>query len=146
MSNIRNCNNCTKCCEGYLKGKVNGKKFYPGQPCFFSILNSGCSIYEDRPAKPCKTYSCLWVTNIEIPEWLKPSVANILIDKMVENGIEYLRLLEAGSKISDEALSWAKSYSENNNLNLLWQSDDKMLWTGTEKFISMMEKKHYHES
>ena len=40
----RNCNNCTKCCEGWLSGEVNGYSFYPGRPCHFMKCD-GCSIY-----------------------------------------------------------------------------------------------------
>ena len=72
VSAERNCDGCTVCCDGWLAGKANEHYFYPGQKCHY-VSDNGCTIYEDRPEIPCKTFSCGWLLDKEIPEWMKPS-------------------------------------------------------------------------
>ena len=106
----RECGDCTACCQGWLSGVAHGREFYPGQPCHFVGCN-GCSIYEDRPESPCKTYSCEWLRNTDVPEWMKPSVSNVIItgkelEKPDGSKQIYLEVVEAGKKIDSRALNW----------------------------------------
>lgn len=132
----RTCGDCTKCCEGYLLGEVNGKTFYPGKPCHF--LGKGCTIYSKRPVDPCQTYRCEWLTNEEIPEWMKPSEVNAIIDIQEQQGIKYLRVKEAGAKLDSKVLSWIIRYVLVNQLNLLWEVDGGQNWIGRPDFNALM--------
>ena len=96
----RNCNNCTKCCEGWTKGNVKGYDYYRGKPCHFVKINVGCSIYKDRPKKQCEDYNCEWLVNEEIPEWMKPNYTHVVINKIEEEGYVYFKCIEAGKKMS----------------------------------------------
>ena len=130
----RLCGTCTKCCEGYLTGEALGHTFYPGKPCHFVVIGSGCSIYEKRPQEPCVSYKCLWVSNDELPEWMKPNEINVIIDKRITNGIEHIKVTEAGGALSTKVLSWLVQYVIKNNLNLSWEVDGEVHWIGSPEF------------
>ena len=38
----------------------------------------GCTIYEDRP-KLCQQFECGWLTDLTVPDDLKPSESNLII-------------------------------------------------------------------
>ena len=101
----RTCGECTKCCEGYLKGSAYGHNFYRGRKCFF-LEGKECSIYHIRPDDPCKIYNCAWITDHTIPNWMKPNLVDVIITNRHSNGINYVELTEAGSKLNIEVFSW----------------------------------------
>lgn len=120
---VRSCDGCTKCCEGWLWGEAHGHKFWPGRPCHF-MSNKGCSIYENRPDQPCKSFKCEWLENNEIPEWMKPDVSNVIIYKREENGKKILEFTEAGSRLDSKVLSWIfMMYADNKLCNVKYQLD-----------------------
>ena len=86
VSAERNCDGCTVCCDGWLAGKANEHYFYPGQKCYH-VSDNGCTIYEDRPEIPCKTFKCGWLLDKEIPEWMKPSNIQAII--LVKDDVEF---------------------------------------------------------
>lgn len=106
---MRECNGCTACCEGWLHGQSHGQYFQPGRPCHFKC-ETGCSIYENRPEQPCKTYSCEWLKNKDIPEWMKPNLSRVIITKRKYDGGEYLEVHEMGKKIDSTVLNWLFVY------------------------------------
>ena len=137
-STKRSCNGCTKCCEGNLSGIAYGHAFYKGRPCFFSSCN-GCSIYEDRPENPCKSYSCNWLENSDVPEWMKPDKVNAIVSKKQVHGIDYLELVEAGDVMQAKVLSWFMTYALGKNLNILWQVEGGNNWLGSKEFVKAMK-------
>lgn len=135
----RSCGSCTKCCQGYLSGEAHGKPFYNGRPCFYCAEN-GCSIYEDRPKDPCQSYTCLWLIDDKIPEWLKPELVNAIISHKEIKGIPYIELVEAGATMSSKVLSWFFQFGLDNKLNLLWQVEGGHNWIGSAEFLGAMKK------
>ena len=128
----RSCGTCTKCCEGYLTATVGDISLYPGKPCHFVEMNCGCSIYKDRPVEPCQTFKCEWLNQPLIPEWLKPNLSNAIFIYYPSNpdapsnsieAYEHTKLVEAGSKITAQTLSWAVAHYTFNGLNLAWEYD-----------------------
>ena len=134
----RSCGSCTKCCEGYLSGEVNNKLFYKGRPCFYCSEN-GCSIYEDRPENPCQSYSCLWLTDANIPEWLKPNLENVILSEKEIKGIRYIELLEAGQPMSAKVLSWFFVFGLENKMNMVWETNGGHNWIGSTEFLEVMK-------
>ena len=130
----RSCGSCTKCCEGYLLGEALGHAFYPGKPCHFIAIGKGCTVYDERPQEPCVSYRCLWISNDELPEWMKPNKINVIIDKRTLDGIEYLKVTEAGNALSTKVLSWLVQYALKTNLNLSWEVDGERYWIGNPEF------------
>lgn len=132
----RECDGCTKCCEGWLTGVAHGKHFWPGRPCHF-VTTNGCAIYKDRPENPCKTYECEWLKDGNIPEWLKPSVSNIIITTRTKDGIGYWSVEEAGSKITVEALSWLLSYCLQKGINIKYSIGSGHYKFGSSNFMAL---------
>jgi len=128
----RSCGTCTKCCEGYLLATVGDIDLFPGKPCHFVEINSGCSVYEDRPEDPCRVFKCEWLTQPLIPEWLKPNLSNVIFvsydpnpDYPLDNikAYGYTALVEAGGKLTAQTLSWAIAHYTFNGFNLYWEYD-----------------------
>lgn len=129
----RTCGECTKCCEGWLFGEAHGKNFYKGRKCHF--LEDSCTIYDQRPINPCKSYSCMWLIDLEIPSWLKPSLSNIIISKRKIENIEYLEVIETGIKIDSSVLNWLVQYSILQNVNILYFVDGGVNRIGQQDFL-----------
>ena len=141
----RSCDNCTKCCEGYLAGDIRGN--YMGmmpdksiKPCIFVEVGKGCGDYLNRPIDPCKTFKCDYLTNPEMPNSFKPSRSNAIFTTRTINGVQYTKIIEAGRKLDSEVLSWAISHALVNEINLAWTVLDNIFWIGSEEFNIMMEK------
>ena len=74
----RECGKCTACCEGWLSGNINGEEMYVGKKCRH-ICATGCAIYEKRPQEPCRNFSCVWLKNNSLPDWLQPILSGVII-------------------------------------------------------------------
>jgi len=104
----RACDGCTSCCEGWLTANIYGIDMYPGKPCRFADKSNGCTIYNNRPANPCKGFYCYWKGNKDVPEHFKPSISkNILVLRSTEDGARFLDINEAGKPVDFEILNWA---------------------------------------
>jgi len=113
----RNCNGCTKCCEGWLSDTIHGYKIYPNNPCRFKSLD-GCSIYQNRPKEPCINYKCAWLEDNEIPIMFKPNESGVIIDYGGTLRSNILRIIGCGQEISLEILQWAKDHAQKKNIQL----------------------------
>lgn len=137
---MRSCKDCTKCCEGYLSGETKGYSFYKGKPCHFLEIGKGCSIYKDRPESPCRMFKCEWLTSPEIPLWMKPNEVNAILSvRNTPNGIAYLSVAEAGSRLDSRVLSWVIEYALKNKINVTWTVDGGRHWLGTPEFSKEAE-------
>ena len=120
----RSCGSCTKCCDGWLSGTVNGFDFGfindKRVPCNFVEECSGCTIYENRPKNPCKKYNCEWLTNKDIPENFKPSISNVIITK---RGYKYYEIVRAGETYNKDVKEWFIEYAKKNNFRLTHYED-----------------------
>ena len=139
----RECGSCTKCCEGYLRGKIGNTEMglptdnpYKPTPCYFLVEGRGCGIYKKRPIDPCRSYMCDWLMNPEIPEELKPEISQVIpSQKRTPNGHTYLEIIEAGQKMDPNVLSWYITYAMNKRINFLWVlQDGGARFTGNQQF------------
>ena len=128
----RSCGTCTKCCEGYLVATVGDIQLFPGKPCHFLEMGSGCSVYEDRPVDPCRVFKCGWLSDPMIPEWIKPNLSDAIFIRYHSDpdapldtidAYEHTKLVEAGSKLGSQVLSWAVAHHTSNRINLTWEYD-----------------------
>jgi len=131
----RACDGCTKCCEGWLQGEAYSHAFYKGRPCFF--LNKKCSIYDTRPSDPCRSYKCVWLDDKQFPEWMKPDLVNVIINRAKYNNIIYYVLVEAGSLLDVRVLSWMIQWALNNNQNLMYYINGGVNRIGSKEFMEM---------
>lgn len=111
-----------------------GYDFYVGKPCHFVEIGKGCSIYAKRPDEPCKSYKCSWITNSDIPQWMKPDAVNAIIDMRFIDGIEYMSVNEAGSRLDSRVLSWVIEYCLSRKINLYWKVEGYSHWIGNPDF------------
>lgn len=136
----RQCGTCTKCCEGYLTGEALGHTFYRGKPCHFISIGKGCTVYAKRPKDPCQSYSCSWLKNKDIPEWMKPNEINAIISEKEIDGIKYLEVVEAGEILNSKVLTWLFEYCMLNQINFKWKVDGSNHWIGSQEFADAMRK------
>ena len=139
-SNDRQCDGCTMCCDGWLPGSAHGHQFWPGRPCHFSG-EKGCTIYENRPDHPCKSYVCAWLTDLNIPAWLKPSTSDVIMTHKEIEGIPYLDVVECGKKIEPEVLSWLFfKYLDGTFPNIFYRINSGSHYIGTQAFLDAQNR------
>jgi len=130
----RTCDGCSECCKGWLHGSAMSHNFYPGKPCYF--LQKTCSIYENRPIDPCKSYKCHWLNTDDLPMWMRPDLSNALVTLRVFNNIEFYEILECGQKMDSSVLSWFIVWALNNGKNLKYQIDGGFTKIGNKEFMN----------
>jgi uncharacterized cysteine cluster protein YcgN (CxxCxxCC family) len=135
MTPKRTCDSCTACCEGWLNGEAHGHTFYPSKPCFF--LNKGCTIYEDRPENPCKSYDCAWLAEDTFPMWMRPDLSKIIISKRIKNDISYYEIGEMGEQIKAHILNWIIQWALNSKQNILYYIMGSKNKLGTDGFLEL---------
>ena len=133
----RECGSCQKCCEGHLHGEAYGHRFWRSRPCHF-LNKTGCTIYENRPEDPCKSFRCAWLAdeNQIIPEWMKPDEVNAILTWRTQGDIQYIELLEAGETMRSDVLNWAIQYALNNGLNINYQINGGWSKIGSDAFLN----------
>ncbi len=138
----RQCDGCTACCEGWLQAEALGKSFFPGQPCHWKGCN-GCTVYEKRPPV-CSNFQCAWKLNHFLPEWFKPTVANVIPVwrrwKAAEDCSEkesglYLCLTPMKGDISMDALTWLLNYVAAEAINIRYSHEGRWHWVGSSSFM-----------
>lgn len=139
----KNCNSCTKCCEGWLPANIRGHQMYKGKPCVFIQKDIGCIDYDNRPINPCQRFECEWIINDMYPEWMKPSNSGyIILSKTINNSIRYHTLVEASDEPDYKAMSWFIFNGMKNKLNIAWEIDNSYWWAGSDEFYDAMLKQH----
>lgn len=141
----RACDTCTKCCEGYIPGSVNGVKVFVGNPCSY-IKNNCCSIYSDKPTN-CTIYKCEWLTNESIPESMKPIYIGFIIDfqetnfrifETIRKKFKYLRITQCESTFNHSSFKDILEYVTLNKFNAVWKKDNQLKWAGSEEFCNAL--------
>ena len=115
----RACDGCKRCCEGWLLTEIYGKKVNIENPCHF-LGTKGCSIYDIRPHDPCKIYVCEWKADMNLPEWLKPNKANVIITKRKIGDYHYNAVVPASLlEVTEKVHDWANEYSKTHPTNIV---------------------------
>jgi len=100
----RPCDSCTKCCQ-WLTAEVDGFAFGEGVACKF-LAATGCSRYSTRP-DGCRSFQCLWKTDLTIPEWLKPNLVDVIMKQEYLGNFNYITVVHAGNPAA-QVLDWCK--------------------------------------
>jgi hypothetical protein len=129
------CGECTACCDGWLHGSAHGIQFYRGRKCSF-VSDVGCSIYDERPDNPCKSFACDWLLNKMMPLWMRPDKSKVILVNREINNIKYIEMMEAGQKVDSSILSWVLQTYLHNNVNILYQVDGGINYLGSQEFIN----------
>lgn len=136
MTLQRTCDGCTECCKGWLPGDALGQTFYRGKPCFY-LAESKCSVYEDRPADPCKSYTCEWLATNDLPMWMRPDLSHVIVTKRIKDGIEFYDLIETDRQIDSAVLSWFFLWTLNGQRNLMYQVKGGVNRIGSPEFLAL---------
>jgi len=117
-----------------LSGIVLGQEISPNG-CRFVDSGVGCTIYNDRPERPCKTYQCFWRSNEDVPENLKPSITGMIITEINPLGVNELNIVPAGGH-SEELIDWFIEYTQTNNINATAVKNGEQVFSGTPEYIA----------
>lgn len=131
----RTCGECHKCCEGWLFGVAHTKEFYPGTPCHYLALGKGCSIYDQRPEDPCKSYKCEWLINDELPEWFRPDLTNVIVTKRKLKNHIYWDIIECGKSIEATTLNWLILHTMHDKINIVYRVNSGLNYLGSTEFV-----------
>jgi len=108
---MRACDGCTKCCQGYLSGTINGHEMGNLKPCAF--MDKVCTIYEDRPPT-CSNYFCAWAQEV-LPLWMKPDQINTIVSVEIDaQGKQFLKAVSP-DKITADVHVELDTFTKNNN-------------------------------
>ena len=138
---MKTCGECTECCTGTLTGEVQGHTFDVTTPCFF-LKDGKCDIYSTRPDDPCRNYSCMWLNDEAMPDFMRPDKSNVVLTQLSVDGIYYVEAREAARKrMTTSILSNVIMYAFHSNQNLVYYVDGQFFWLGEPKFMAAMNKK-----
>lgn len=138
----RECDGCTKCCDGWLSGTAHGHEFYIGKRCYWKG-KKGCNIYESRPHNPCVTFKCFWKYSKLVPKQFKPNEIGVIIVERFENQFTFVDVNFGGKDLSDAVIDWChQMYTEKKiaNIRYFYQLRYKLL-SNDSKFIEYMHNK-----
>jgi hypothetical protein len=137
----RKCGDCTMCCQGWLYGEAYDHTFYAGKPCHYVGCN-GCSIYEDRPEEPCKSYTCAWLdSNDFLPEWFKPDQSKIICTwRTWKDDEKYLDVTECGEQMNSRYLHWLIDKHSNEKMNLVYSIFGMRTSYGSSEFLQWINE------
>ena len=145
---MRGCGECTACCEGWLSAEDLDMR--PGKACKHRI-ESGCSIYPERPEVPCKTFRCGWLRDSQVfSEDLRPDKCGaILLSDRPAAGYEVWRLVPVGRHVSAETLNRFAELAQTIPVPMMWTEreekfaegagDTLTFSSGSEEFISALK-------
>lgn len=135
----RTCENCNRCCEGWLHGSVYGHNFYRGRFCNF-LKNKSCSIYYDRP-NFCKEFYCEWMTDETIPLYAKPSISNLIPVYYKLKNHKYLMLVSTDDPPDHKTLQFylEKHYKKEID-NIVYCINNQFIVKGTDEFLKEANK------
>lgn len=139
----RECGDCNLCCHGWLYAEVFDQVLSYGSPCHYVGCN-GCTVYEQRPEDPCRTYKCVWLKDGLLPEWFKPNKSNLICTwRRWKNGDEldyYIDVAECGGHMQAKHLQWLLDLSDNQGINLIYTVEGKRHYKGSDEFIKWYDE------
>ncbi len=142
----RQCGSCTACCDGWVKGVIDGHEMKPGTPCHFRG-ESCCSIYATRPQDPCKNFMCGWIEAASpFPEQFRPDRIGVIIVRKQWRGRAAYVLTSAGRDPDEAILAWMRAFSVRNALPFFYEQSREWTAFGPPEFqIEMLQRLERNE-
>jgi hypothetical protein len=134
----RACGDCTACCQGWLTADIHGKYMYSGAPCHYKG-DKGCTIYKNRP-QLCVDFKCAWLTDPEVPEWMKPSLSKVIMYWRSIEDIPYMSVVETGQQIDASVLNWIVQNALRAGFNVRYMVNGGWNLIGSTDFIEAWNK------
>ena len=134
----RRCGECTACCDGWMVGTIYGHEMKPGVPCHF-VREGGCSIYDQRPEKPCRTFVCGWLApDSPFPEEYRPDRLGVIIARIQWRDRPAYLLRAAGRDPDERLLDWMRQYSVSTGHPFFYEQAGKKYGFGPAEFQQEM--------
>ena len=121
----RRCGECTACCEGWLVSTVLAME--PGKPCRHKRAD-GCAIYDIRPEKPCRTFSCAWLLDdLSYPEAMRPDQSKVILSDVGEwEGWRVISAAPVGDQIPEQTLGVLRDFCNASHCALLYYNLERL--------------------
>jgi hypothetical protein len=130
----RGCGTCTACCDGWLTGTIRGYEMNVGHPCHFRGAG-GCTIYEDRPAEPCRSFYCAWrLRGNPFPDAFRPDRLGVIVLPKQWRGRLAYYLVPAGHDPDATLLEWMRNYSTATGTPFLFKIEGRYRGCGSPEF------------
>jgi len=134
----RQCGACTACCDGWVKGTVEGHDMRPGQPCFFRGQGC-CTIYDRRPLDPCRNFLCGWLqAQSPFPEGFRPDRLGVLIIPIRWRERTAYILRSAGRDPDEALLGWMRDFSLKSGRPFFYEQRGERFGFGPREFQEEM--------
>ena len=134
----RECGDCNLCCHGWLYAEVFDQVLSYGSPCHYVSCN-GCTVYEQRPESPCRTYKCVWLKDGLLPEWFKPNKSKLICTwrhwKNNDALEDYIDVAECGETITAKHLRWLLDLSHKKGITIAYTVEGKRYCEGSDEFL-----------
>ena len=135
---VRRCGTCTACCDGWVKGTIEGHDMFPGRPCHFRGEGC-CTIYERRPVDPCRNFVCGWLQpGSPFPEEFRPDKLGVLIIPVSWRGRAAYILRSAGRDPDEALLSWMREFSRRTESPFFYEQRGERFGFGPREFQAEM--------
>lgn len=135
----RSCGPCRKCCEGWLTahlvvpGVVNCT-MKPGTPCT-QLSPQACSVYEQRPQHPCRTFVCGWlIENGPFPPEFRPDMLQVIIVPITWKETRAWVLVPAPQPPCDTLMAQMRGYTQATQEPHMIKLPGKLLCYGASEF------------
>jgi len=139
----KDCNGCTRCCEGWLSTKVYDFEIGAGAGGCRFLSKNGCSIYQARPKDPCQVFQCGWKENTQVPEYMKPDLSNVILLVRFIEKYHFYRIVKCGDELSAKVIAWAKEYSEQGHHVIAYDKDSNLQIFSKDRKFRELARKHY---
>lgn len=136
-TNFQPCGECTACCT-WLHGVAHGVPFGGGKSCVF--LNKNCTVYSVRP-QFCRHFFCAFSQNLFPQEWMRPDKCGALVMVQDWSKGQYLKIVETGRKMTDEALLEITNFCKKHNTPYMLQYDGQWSIHGPDIFVEEVKNK-----
>ena len=137
----RACGECTACCDGGVKGTIEGHDMFPGRPCHFRGEHR-CTIYERRPQEPCRDFACGWLQpGSPFPDHWRPDRLGVMVIPMRWRGREAYVLRSAGRDPDAALIAWMQELSRRTGRPFFYEIGGERFGYGPPEFQREMSER-----
>ena len=99
----------------------------PGKPCRHKRAD-GCAIYDTRPEKPCRTFSCAWLLDeLSYPEAMRPDKSKVILSDVGEwEGWRVISAAPVGDHIPEQTLAVLRDLCLSRQFALLYCNFERL--------------------
>jgi len=138
----RPCDDCSLCCEGWVKTVVFEHQIDVGQPCPYSSGHH-CSIHDKRPEDPCRVFFCGWAeSDSRLPAWMKPNECGVIVitGRSSWRGRPVDILVDTGGTLNERVLQWFQNHALKEQRPFVFQNKEQWFGFGPQDFQAAVKQ------